>query len=175
MRDDGLRRARGAGSLYRVEPDGSFATALAGVTISNGLGWSADGATAFYVDSTSHAHRHLRVRRRERRARRAAALRRDRGEPGLPDGITIDSEGGVWVALWDGGGVRRYAPDGTLDAVVPLPCGRVTACAFGGDDLSQLFITTSRLELPDGVDPSGGSLFRCEPGVRGQAVLEFAG
>ena len=51
----------------------------------------------------------------------------------------------------------------------------MTACAFGGDDLSQLFITTSRLELPDGVDPAGGALFRCEPGVRGQAVLEFAG
>ena len=71
----------GAGSLYRVETDGSVATALAGVTISNGLGWSADGATAFYVDSTTYAHRQLRVRRRERDARRAAAVRRDRGEP----------------------------------------------------------------------------------------------
>ncbi len=94
---------------------------------------------------------------------------------GLPDGIAVDAEGGVWVALWDGGEVRRYAPDGKLDAVVPLPCGRVTACAFGGDNLEDLFITTSRLELPDGVDPSGGALFRCETGVCGQAPLEFAG
>ena len=97
------------------------------------------------------------------------------GSLGLPDGLAVDAEGGVWVALWDGGAVRRYAPDGTLDAVVPLPCGRVTACAFGGDDLGELFITTSRLELPDGVDPAAGSLFRCVPGVRGQAVLAFAG
>ena len=79
------------------------------------------------------------------------------------------------MALWDGAEVRRYAPDGKLDAVVPLPCGRVTACSFGGDDLDELFITTSRLDLPEGVDPQGGALFRCEPGVRGQAVLEFAG
>ena len=81
----------------------------------------------------------------------------------------------MWVALWEGGAVRRYAPDGMLDAVVPLPCGRVTACAFGGDDLDELFITTSREGLPPGADPAGGALFRCRPGVRGQAVNTFAG
>ena len=163
------------GSLYRVEPDGSFATALAGVTISNGLGWSVDGGTAFYVDSMAHGIDSFayeastgELGERRRFAEVEAGL-------GLPDGIAVDAEGGVWVALWDGGEVRRYAPDGTLDAVVPLPCGLVTACAFGGDNLAQLFITTSRLDLPDGVDPSGGALFRCEPGVRGQPVLEFAG
>jgi sugar lactone lactonase YvrE len=165
----------GAGSLYRVEADGSYAKALAGVTISNGLGWSPDGATAFYVDSMARGIDRFafdgsggELGERRRFAEVESSL-------GLPDGIAVDAEGGVWVALWDGGAVRRYAPDGSLDAVVALPCGRVTACAFGGDDLSQLFITTSRLELPDGVDPAGGSLFRCEPGVRGQTVLEFAG
>ena len=165
----------GGGSLYRVEPDGSFATALAGVTISNGLGWSADGASAFYVDSPaggidSFAFDGARGELGERR--RFAEIE---SHLGLPDGIAVDAEGGVWVALWDGGEVRRYAADGSLDAVVPLPCGRVTACAFGGDDLAELFITTSRLELAEGVDPQGGSLFHCEPGVRGQPVLEFAG
>jgi sugar lactone lactonase YvrE len=165
----------GAGSLYRVEPDGSFATALTGVTISNGLGWSADGATVFYIDSTTYgidtfafdgAAGELGERRRF--AEIDPSL-------GMPDGLAIDAEGGIWVALWDGGAVRRYTAAGVLDAVVPLPCGRVTACAFGGDDLSQLFITTSRLDLPAGVDPAGGALFRCEPGVRGQPVHEFAG
>ena len=165
----------GGGALYRVEPDGRFATALDDVTISNGLGWSPDGRTAFYVDSMargidtfSYSPASGELGDRRRFADIDASL-------GLPDGLAVDAEGGVWLALWDGGAVRRYAPDGTLDAVVPLPCGRVTACAFGGDDLSELFITTSRLELPDGVDPLGGALFRCEPGVRGQAVLEFAG
>jgi sugar lactone lactonase YvrE len=165
----------GAGSLYRVEADGSVETALAGVTISNGLAWSADGSTAFYVDSTTHAIDTFAFDG----ARGSLGERRRFAEVeeslGMPDGIAIDAEGGVWVALWDGGAVRRYAPDGTLDAVVPLPCGRVTACAFGGDDLSDLFITTSRIELPPGADPSAGALFRCVPGVRGQAVLEFAG
>jgi sugar lactone lactonase YvrE len=165
----------GGGALYRVEPDGSVATALGDITISNGLAWSAEGGTAFYVDSPTHgidafAFEGASGELGERR--RFADIEEHLG---MPDGIAVDSQGGVWVALWDGGAVRRYAPDGTLDAVVPLPCGRVTACAFGGDDLSQLFITTSRQDLPEGVDPLGGALFRCVPGVRGQAVLEFAG
>jgi sugar lactone lactonase YvrE len=165
----------GAGSLYRVEADGGFAAALAGVTISNGLGWSPDGSTAFYVDSMDAGIDTFafdavsgELGERRRFAEIDASL-------GLPDGIAVDAEGGVWVALWDGGAVRRYGPDGRLDAIVPLPCGRVTACAFGGDDLAELFITTSRVELPAGVDPTAGALFRYEPGVRGQAVLEFAG
>jgi sugar lactone lactonase YvrE len=164
----------GAGALYRVEADGTFAAVLTGVTISNGLGWSPDGETAFYVDSMvgidcfafDGATGELSGRRRFAEV--------DAG-PILPDGLAVDAEGGVWVALWDGGAVRRYAPDGALDAVVPLPCARVTACTFGGADLDELFITTSRLELPDGVDPAAGALFRCVPGVRGQAVAPFAG
>jgi sugar lactone lactonase YvrE len=165
----------GAGSLYRVQPDGRVDTVLTGATISNGLGWTPDGATAFYVDSTAYgidffafdgASGQLGERRR---------LVDIHESLGMPDGIAVDAEGGVWVALWDGGAVHRYTADGTLDAVVALPCGRVTACAFGGDDLGELFITTSRLGVPEGVDPAGGSLFRCVPGVRGQAVLAFAG
>ena len=165
----------GAASLYRVETDGTVTEQLTGVTISNGLGWSPDGQTAFYVDSMAFgidafafdgASGTLSGRRR---------FADVGGSPTLPDGLAVDAEGGVWVALWDGGAVHRYAPDGALDAVVPLPCGRVTACAFGGAGLGELFITTSRLDLPDGVDPDAGSLFRCVPGVRGQAVLPFAG
>ena len=163
----------GGGALYRVEPDGSHSLQLAGVTISNGLGWTPDGATAYYVDSLAgidvFAFDGATGTLSERR--RLATI-----EGGsLPDGLAVDAEGGIWVALWDGGAVRRYGPDGTLEAVVELPCARVTACAFGGDSLDELFITTSRLELPDGVDPAAGSLFRCRPGVRGQAVLPFAG
>lgn len=165
----------GAGTLYRVEADGSYAAALTDVTISNGIDWSDDGSTVFYVDSTPGRIDTFAFDG----ASGALADRRTFAEiePGIAmfDGLTLDAEGGLWVALWDGGAVQRYAPDGTLDAVVPLPCGRVTACAFGGDDLDELFITTSRLGLPDGADPSGGALFRCKPGVRGRPVREFAG
>ncbi len=163
----------GGGALYRVERDGSHSLQLPGCTISNGLGWTPDGETAYYVDSMRgvdvFAFDAATGTLSERR--RFATIDGD----ALPDGLAVDAEGGVWVALWDGGAVRRYAPDGMLDAVITLPCARVTACAFGGDGLDELFITTSRLELADGVDPAGGSLFRCRPGVRGQAVLPFAG
>lgn len=165
----------GAGSLYRVDADGRVEVALTGVSSSNGLGWSPDGATAFYVDTMTggidaftfdNASGSLGERRRF--AEIESTL-------GFPDGIAVDAEGGVWVALWDGGAVRRYAPDGTLDVVVALPCRYVTARAFGGVELDELFITTSRLGLPAEADPEAGVLFRCVPGVRGQAVLTFAG
>jgi sugar lactone lactonase YvrE len=165
----------GGGSLYRVETDGSFATALSDVTISNGLDWSDDGATVFYVDTpTGRIDNFTFDPATGGLGERRTFVEIDPGV-GRPDGLTIDAEGGVWVALWEGGAVRRYAPDGALDAVVSLPCGQVTACTFGGDDLDELFITTSREGLPPGADPAGGALFRCRPAVRGRDVREFVG
>jgi sugar lactone lactonase YvrE len=95
--------------------------------------------------------------------------------PGRPDGLTVDSEGGVWVAQSDGGEVRRYGSDGTLDAVVELPVKKVTACTFGGAALDALFVTTSRENLGADAEPAAGALFRAEPGVRGLPAREFAG
>lgn len=81
----------------------------------------------------------------------------------------------MWVALYGGGAVRRYTPDGTLDEVVDLPVSKVTACTFGGPELDRLFITTSREHLPPDAEPRAGALFTCTPGVRGVPVREFAG
>jgi len=92
-----------------------------------------------------------------------------------PDGLTVDEQGGVWVALSNGGAVRRYTPDGALDEVVEVPARKVTACTFGGLDLNQLFITTSREDLEPGDDPLAGSLFRAVVGMRGLPLHEFAG
>ena len=92
-----------------------------------------------------------------------------------PDGLTVDADGCVWTALSDGGAVRRYTPDGDLDAVIEVPARKVTACGFGGADLDELFITTSREGLKPGDDPLAGALFRAVPGVRGLPVREFAG
>jgi sugar lactone lactonase YvrE len=89
--------------------------------------------------------------------------------------LTVDEEGGVWVALYGGGTVRRYTPIGELDEVIEVAAQRVTACTFGGSDLNQLFITTSREGLEPGEDPLAGSLFRAAVGVAGLAVREFAG
>jgi sugar lactone lactonase YvrE len=89
--------------------------------------------------------------------------------------LTVDEEGGVWVALYEGGAVRRYGSDGVLDEVIEVPARKVTACTFGGPDLDELFITTSREGLETGEDPLAGSLFRAEVGVGGLPVREFAG
>ena len=90
-----------------------------------------------------------------------------------PDGLTVDAEGGVWVAFFGGGEVRRYSPEGRLDAVVELPTPQISACTFGGPGLDELWITTSAQKREG--DPVAGSLFRVEPGVRGRPVREFAG
>jgi sugar lactone lactonase YvrE len=89
--------------------------------------------------------------------------------------VTVDEEGGVWVALYGGGAVRRYTPDGVLDEVIEVAAKQVTACTFGGSSLDQLFITTSREGLEPGEDPLAGSLFRAAVGVAGLPVREFAG
>ena len=87
----------------------------------------------------------------------------------------MDADGGLWVALADRGEVWHLTSDGVHDEVVEVPVGKVTACTFGGPDLDQLFITTSREGVPPGEDPLAGSLFRADVGVRGLPVREFAG
>jgi sugar lactone lactonase YvrE len=98
----------------------------------------------------------------------------DTGEA-RPDGLTVDAEGGVWIALSNGGAVRRYTPAGVLDEVVELPVTKVTACTFGGPNLDDLFITTSREGLDAEDQPLAGALFRAEAQIQGMPVRTFAG
>ena len=161
----------GAGAVYRLDPDRSVHVVLENVTVSNGIDWSPDGSLAYYNDTDTGR---VDVFDYERDA--GLSDRRPFVETGArPDGLTVDAEGGVWVALSNGGAVRRYDPKGVLDEVVELPVTKVTACTFGGPGLDQLYITTSREGLEPGAEPLAGSLFRTVPGVRGQAVREFAG
>jgi sugar lactone lactonase YvrE len=166
-------RTQGAGSLWRLDPDGSVDVVLEGVTISNGLEWSPDDTTAYYVDTPTR-----RIDVFDYDASSGLTGRRPFVEiagPGRPDGLTVDSEGGVWVALYRGSAVHRYTADGSLDEVIELPVSQVTACTLGGPDLDQLYITTSRQGLEPDEEPAGGSLFLAEVGVTGQPVREFAG
>jgi sugar lactone lactonase YvrE len=162
----------GGGALYRLDPDRSIRVVLDSVTISNGLDWSPDGALAYYNDTETYR---VDVFDYDRDA--GLTRRRPFVETGdrRPDGLTVDAEGGVWVALSNGGSVRRYTPDGALDEVVELPVTKVTACTFGGAELDELFITTSREGLGPGDEPAAGSLFRAAAGVAGLPVREFAG
>jgi sugar lactone lactonase YvrE len=93
---------------------------------------------------------------------------------GLPDGLTVDREDGVWVAFFGGSAVRRFSTAGTLEEVLDLPVTQVTACTFGGDALDELYITTSRENLPDDQQPAAGSVFRARVGVAGLLPAPFA-
>lgn len=164
-------QAKGAARLYRVRPDGRVETALDSVTVSNGIDFSPDGSRAYYNDtptgritvfnwSPEGGLEHGRV---------LAEV------DGFPDGLTVDDEGGVWTAVFGGSRVERWTPDGTREAVVEVGARQVTACTFGGADLDELYITTSREGLDEDEDPAAGSLFVVRPGVRGRAVTPFAG
>lgn len=169
---------RGAGSLYRIDPDLSLSRAVEGIRVSNGIAWSPDESLLYFndtlsggidvfnydIDTGSVSHR-----------RRLVEI--DRAE-GLPDGMAVDVQGCIWVALFRGGQVRRYSPAGTLIGVISLPVARVTSCNFGGPDLSDLYITTADLILNDDGrphQPEAGFLFRCRPGVKGLPSYAFAG
>ncbi len=163
----------GAAALHRLDPDGTTTEVLAGVTVSNGLAWSPDGSRAYYDDTATH-----RVDVFDYDGVRGLHGRRPFAEipdGGRPDGLTVDEHGGVWVALADRGEIWHLTAGGVRDEVVEVPVGKVTACTFGGTDLDQLFITTSRENVPPGADPLAGALFRVDAGVRGLPVQEFAG
>ena len=133
----------GAGTVYRLTPDGDVDVVFSDVTISNGLAWTVDGTTAYYNDTTTQ-----RIDAFSWDAERGLHDRRPfvhiDPDDGGPDGLTVDAEGGVWTALWGGSAVRHYDRDGALDEVIELPVPKVTACTLGGERLDRLFITTSR-------------------------------
>ena len=166
-------QAPGAASLYRLDPDGDVAVVLEGVTVSNGLEWSPDGSRMYYNDTATHqvsvfdyddvgglTARRVFVELEGQRS---------------PDGLTVDAEGGVWVAVFGAGVVHRYRSDGSLDLIVEVDAKQVSACTFGGENLDRLYITTSREGQEPGEDPLAGSLFSVVPGVTGMPAREFAG
>jgi sugar lactone lactonase YvrE len=163
--------APGRGALYRLAPDGSVATMLTGVTVSNGLCWSPDGSRAYYIDSDTGGIDVLTV---DLAVPEVTARERFVDVGGTPDGLTVDADGGVWVALWGGSAVHRYTPDGALDVVVTLPTTHPTACTFAGPELDELWITSSA-HGAGGFDGRAGALYRCLPGVRGLEPLPFRG
>lgn len=164
----------GAGTLYRVLASGLTETVLEEVSISNGIDWSPDGRTAYYNDTPTQEVAAFDSDLEHGLTGRRVFATIDPDE-GKPDGLTVDAEGGVWVALYGGSAVRRYGSDGELDMVVELPVTNVTACTFGGPELEELFITTSRENLPQGTQPAAGAVFVCTPGVRGRPARTFAG
>ncbi|EAR52738.1 hypothetical protein OG2516_00889 [Oceanicola granulosus HTCC2516] len=156
---DGGTRAR----LWRYAAGQRFAPMLDGVSMSNGLGWSGDGRAFYYADSptTTIARFDFDMARGTLGPRRNHLVL-PAGQ--LVDGLCVDAEGCVWLAVWGQSCVHRIAPDGRLAETIELPTPLVTSCAFGGEDLRTLFITTAS---DDPSDPLAGALFACVPGPRG--------
>ncbi len=169
----------GAGVLYRLELDGSCTTVLAGLTISNGIGWSPAGTTMYLSDSGTGcidafdfdgASGDIGGRRTIARIT----------EPGVvPDGLTVDESGDIWVALWGGGALRCYSPEGSQLSTVPVPVDQPTSCAFGGPNRGTLFVTTARHGLDETAlaqQPDAGRVFRVEGlGVSGPPCSPYRG
>ena len=174
----GLNAEPGQGALYRLDPDLTVRQVLAGITESNGIDWSPDDRLMYHVDSM------------ERRvdvfdfdldsgsiSNRRPFTAVDDGDL-LPDGLTVDNDGGVWVACWSGAQIRRFAPDGSLTGTLSLPTPNITSQVFGGAAHDQLYITSARAELSDAGhegDQDSGSLFVCRPGFSGRPHRTFAG
>jgi sugar lactone lactonase YvrE len=169
----------GAGTLYRLELDGRCTTALTGLTISNGIGWSPDGRTmylsdsgtglveAFDFDDVSGAI-----------GERRALVHID--QPGMaPDGLTVDEQGDIWVAIYGGWAVNCYGPQGPLRATVHIPVAQATSCAFGGGDRRTLFVTTGRERLEEAAlarQPDAGRVFSVTGlGARGHGCAPYRG
>lgn len=164
--DDEERQGTGAiycfaaGALYRM---------AGGAVVTNGPAVSSDGRTLYHVDSGNRIIWRTTVGKGPDLQAPEPFVRLSEAD-GHPDGVVLDSEQCLWVALWDGWGVRRYAPDGRLLLHVDLPCARVTKLAFGGDDLRTAFVTTARVGLDDAAlaaQPLAGSLFAFEAPVAG--------
>jgi len=166
--------ATGGASVYRLDADHSVSVVLTGVTISNGLEFGPGGDFAYYVDTPTNRIDRLEYDPDTGFGERSTFAAIAPGG-GSPDGIAVDVEGGVWVGLWGGSAVHRYGPDGRLDEVIELPASNVSACAFGGPDMTELFITTSRLGLPDDAEPEAGALFSVRTPVAGRSTGSYAG
>jgi L-arabinonolactonase len=160
---------RASGRLYRLER-GRLDTLDDGIWVANGLCWSPDDRRMYFADSHVKT---IFVYDFDLDAgaigrRRVFATMGDRA--GVPDGSSVDAEGFVWNAAFDGGSLVRYAPDGGIDRIVPLPVSRPTACAFGGNDLATLYVTTARFRLaPEklAVEAYAGGLLALDVGVKG--------
>ena len=165
-----------SGSLYRLDSNGSVHHMASGFICSNGLGWSPDNRTMYFTDSmvrTLWAY-DFDLGAGALGARRVFARLVD--HDGVPDGLTVDSQGFVWVAVWDGWRVIRYAPDGTIDREVRMPVQRPSSCMFGGPDLRTLYVTSACVELGWKAlkgGPLAGALFALECSVAGLPEVSF--
>jgi len=175
----GTMTPQGATSaLYRLDPDLTVSKLVDRVTISNGIGWSPDNTTMYFVDSIRYVINAFDYDHESGAISNRRPFVQLDADFGIPDGLTIDSEGHVWCAIYDGWKVMRYAPTGEVSAQIDMPVSKPSSCMFGGKDLDELYITT----IADGLSPEekeeqplAGDLFVVKTEVSGLPEPDFGG
>lgn len=171
-------RQHGTAALYRLDAGGELTMVILDRTISNGIGWSPDGETMYYIDSTTQRIVMFAYDLESGELGDEVVFAEIEPSAGLPDGLTVDAEGGVWVCLFSGAKIRRYLPDGALDQEIGLPLTNPTCPGFGGSDLRTLYVTTARHRLSDEQlqrEPMAGALLQLDVGRTGLPTNRFAG
>ena len=167
------------GSLYSLTPDKQLTKLLSGIRISNGLAWSPDYETLYYIDTPTREVKAFDYDLQTGQVKNMRVAIRIPEELGWPDGMTSDAEGNLWIAMWGGAQVTRWDPDhAKLLEQVKVPAQNVTSCAFGGKDMTELYITSARKGLDEGDllhFPKSGGLFKLQTNIRGMPTFEFGG
>lgn len=169
--------SRPIGDLYSVDSTFRVDRLAAGVTVSNGIGWSPDNRTLYHTDTPSHSIFAYDYDLASGQATNRRVFVEVAPGHGGPDGMTVDSEGFVWSAQFDRWCINRYDPNGKFERSVRMPVQRPTSVMFGGPDLATLYITTATLDLDEqalAAQPWAGSVLAMDPGVKGLAEVRFA-
>ena len=166
----------GGGALYRLERSGATELMLRDLTIPNGLGWSPDGTTMYLVDSGPRTLSAFAFDPTNGTISDPRALVTVAEQLGAPDGMTVDAAGDLWLAIYGGGQIHRYSPDGELRQVVTIPAEQTTSCAFAGPRLNRLYVTTATENWSDEqrrAQPAAGLAYRCETDATGLPAAPF--
>jgi sugar lactone lactonase YvrE len=165
------------GTLYCVGPEFAWSVVDKDYKVTNGPAFSPAGDVMYHNDSARQVTYAFDLDAEGHASNRRTFLQFGPGD-GYPDGMTVDAEGGLWIAFWDGWCVRRYSPDAQWIETVRMPVQRPTSCAFGGRDLDRLYITSASIDLDQNalkMQPNAGGLFMLTPGVRGLADVPYDG
>lgn len=166
------------GVLYRLDPDGSVHVMETGIGIANGIGWSPDNTILYFTDSPRRIIYAYDFDATTGTITNRRIFVQASDESGVPDGLTVDSEGHIWSAYWDGAKIVRYTPQGQVERVIQMPVLRPTSCVFGGSTLDELYITSAWSRLSEEQRrqyPLSGDLFRIKAGIRGLEKYTFGG
>jgi D-xylonolactonase len=155
------------GNLYRLDLEGSLTRVLEGINVSNGLGFTPDRRHMYYTESRAHAIYLFDYDEATGAISNRRVFAQTPPEEGAPDGLTVDAEGHVWSARWDGSRLVRYRPDGVVERQITFPARKVSSVTFGGPNYRDIYVTTAGGDQKAAEGEHAGALFRLRPGIQG--------